>query len=221
MDGWNQAMLRDRYAFAQLLFAMLTGIHGNVHIVPKLPRARQEWMSSFASKVKTPKQVARRDRVRMLSLSPGTRLGPYAVVSEIGRGGQGKVFLVRDTRRDSLVALKAYPAGRRPIHEAQVLSLLRHPHICTLLDVGQEHDIAYLVLEYLDGQTVAERLRAGPIPAVEALEYAQQIANALQAMHGQGIAYREMSPSNTMLTESGVKLIDFGKARRFANTTNS
>ena len=134
-------------------------------------------------------------------------------MAQLGRGEQGKIFLARDTRLDRVVAIKVYPARRQPKHEARVLSHLNHPHICTFYDAGQENGVDYFVFEYLEGQTVAERLRKGPIPVDQTLEYAIQIADALRAMHRQGISHGDLSPSNVKLTEFGAKLFDFDKAR--------
>ena len=200
---WDQAVSRDIYKFARLLFTMLTGAP---------PRAA-------AKTSKTATAAARkRESVRAtesISLNNGTRLGSYLVVSTLGRGAQGKVFLARDTRLDRMVTIKAYPSGHLRKHERRVFSRLHHPHICKYLDAGQEHGVDYLVFEYLEGQTVAEHLRKGPIPIDQVLKYAAQIGDAIQAMHRLRITHGDVSKNNVMLTGSTAKLIDFGYAIDF------
>ena len=118
-----------------------------------------------------------------------------------------------------MVAIKAYLPGRLRKHETRAFPQLRHPHICTFLDAGNEHGVGYIVFEYLEGQTVAERVRKGPIPVDQVLDYAVQIAGAIQAMHRQGITHRDLIPQNVMLTSSGAKLIDFSAVRNFGMVT--
>ena len=153
---------------------------------------------------------------RLTTKAPGSA-GGYLLVSDIGRGAQGKVFLARDTRLDRMVTIKAYPSGRlrKREHEGRVLSRLHHPHICEYLDAGQEHGVDYLVFEHLEGQTVAEHLRKGPIPIDQVLKYAAQIGDAIQAMHRLRITHGDVSKNNVMLTGSTAKLIDFGNAIDF------
>jgi serine/threonine protein kinase len=154
-------------------------------------------------------------------LAPGGRLGPYEIVAPLGAGGMGEVYKARDTRLDRTVAIKVLPAGlasneslrARFEREAHALSALQHPNICTLLDVGEENGEAYLVMEHLAGETLAERLKKGPLPLAQALEIAIQIAEALAAAHKQSIIHRDLKPGNVMLTKTGVKLLDFGLAR--------
>jgi Tol biopolymer transport system component len=156
-----------------------------------------------------------------MPLSPGTRLGPYEVLALIGAGGMGEVYGARDTRLDRTVALKVLPAdfASDPSHrarfqrEARAISALAHPHICTLHDVGEQDGQAYLVMEYLTGETLADRLKKGPLPRPQALEAAGHIADALDAAHKRGIIHRDLKPGNVMLTRAGVKLLDFGLAR--------
>jgi Tol biopolymer transport system component/tRNA A-37 threonylcarbamoyl transferase component Bud32 len=154
-------------------------------------------------------------------LSPHTRLGPYEIVSAIGAGGMGEVYKARDTRLDRTVAIKILPehisakpqARERFEREARAVSSLNHPHICTLHDIGQQDGIDYLVMEYLEGQTLADRLRKGPLPLEQVLQYAIQITEALDAAHRHGVIHRDLKPGNIMLTKSGVKLLDFGLAK--------
>jgi serine/threonine protein kinase/tetratricopeptide (TPR) repeat protein len=157
-----------------------------------------------------------------LELAPGTRLGPYAVVAPLGAGGMGHVYRARDTRLDRTVALKVLPgdlatdpdARQRLDREARAAAALAHPHICTLLDIGRQGDVDYLVMEYLEGETLAARLRRGKLPLAEALTHATQIADALAAAHHAGIVHRDLKPGNIMLTRTGTKLLDFGLAKR-------
>ena len=156
-----------------------------------------------------------------MALAPGTRLGPYEIVSAIGAGGMGEVYRARDTRLDRMVAIKILPehlstnaeARERFDREARAISSLSHPHICPLYDVGHQDGIEYLVMECLEGQTLAQRLQKGPLPAAQALEYAIQIADALEAAHRQGVIHRDLKPGNIMLTKSGAKLLDFGLSK--------
>ncbi len=160
-----------------------------------------------------------------MPLTPGARLGPYEIVGALGAGGMGEVYDARDTRLDRAVAIKilrAESAGSpdrraRFEREARAIASLNHPHICTLHDVGHQDGVDFLVMERLEGQTLAERLARGPMPFAEAIECAGQIADALDRAHGQGIVHRDLKPANVMLTRSGVKLLDFGLARLFAS----
>ena len=165
-----------------------------------------------------------------MSLTPGTRLGPYEIMSRLGGGGMGEVFSARDTRLDRTVALKtlraevaASPDLRvRFEREARAIASITHPHICTLYDVGRARlagdvrageDVDFLVMELLSGETLADRLARGPLTLPETLTSAMQIADALSRAHRQGIVHRDLKPSNIMLTQTGVKLLDFGLAR--------
>src|SRR5262244_3806635 len=155
-----------------------------------------------------------------MSLSAGTRLGPYEVLSPVGAGGMGEVYKAKDTRLERTVAIKVLPqhlsasaeARQRFEREAKTISQLSHPHICALHDVGREGEIEYLVMEYLEGETLADRLGRGPLPLEQALRYGIEIADALDKAHRQGIVHRDLKPGNVMLTKSGVKLLDFGLA---------
>jgi Tol biopolymer transport system component/tRNA A-37 threonylcarbamoyl transferase component Bud32 len=154
-------------------------------------------------------------------LSPHTRLGPYEILSVIGVGGMGEVYKARDTRLDRTVAIKVLPERRynkprareRFEREAKVISGLNHPHICTLHDVGHGDGVDYLVMEYLEGQTLADRLKKEPLPRDQALNYALQIAGALDQAHRHGVVHRDLKPGNIMLTKAGAKLLDFGLAK--------
>ena len=152
---------------------------------------------------------------------PGTRLGPYELLGLVGTGGMGEVYKARDTRLDRTVAIKVLPPDvasdperrRRFEREAKTISALNHPHICTLHDVGEEHGTAFLVMEHLEGDPLAERLRRGALPLDQALTLATEIADALSAAHRQGVIHRDLKPGNVMLTKTGAKLLDFGLAK--------
>jgi serine/threonine protein kinase/Tol biopolymer transport system component len=156
-----------------------------------------------------------------MPLSPGVRLGPYEIQAAIGAGGMGEVYKARDTRLDRTVAIKVLPSHvasdpdlrQRLEREARAVAGLNHPHICTLHDVGQQDGIDYLVMEYLEGQTLADRLQKGALRLDQTLQYAIQIADALDKAHRAGIVHRDLKPANIMLTRSGVKLLDFGLAK--------
>ncbi len=159
-----------------------------------------------------------------MSLSAGARLGPYEVLTLLGAGGMGEVYKARDTRLDRTVAIKILPetlAGdpqfrERFEREAKAIAALTHPHICTLYDVGRHEGIDYLVMEHLEGQTLADRLTKGALPLDQALAIATQIADALSTAHRAGITHRDLKPGNVMLTKSGAKLLDFGLAKASA-----
>jgi serine/threonine-protein kinase len=156
-----------------------------------------------------------------MPLTPGTRLGPYEVISAIGAGGMGEVYQARDPRLNRTVAIKVlldhisdHPEARaRFEREAQVIAGLSHPHISTLHDIGRHEGTDYLVMELLEGETLAQRLERGPIPVDQALQHAIEIADALDQAHRHGVTHRDLKPSNVMLTRSGVKLLDFGLAK--------
>jgi len=154
-------------------------------------------------------------------------LGPYQIVSQIGAGGMGEVYQATDTRLRRTVAIKVLPelfAGdterlARFQREAQTISSLNHPHICALHDIGDENGTHFLVMEYIEGETLDARIAKGPLRVDNALEYARQIAGALKASHEQGIIHRDLKPGNIMITTSGVKLLDFGLAKFGAEAT--
>jgi len=154
-------------------------------------------------------------------LTPGTRLGPYEIATPLGAGGMGEVYRARDTRLGRDVAVKVLPqhlssspeVRSRFEREARTVSSLNHPHICTLHDVGREGETDYLVMELVEGETLAQRLAKGALPLVEVLKLGTQIADALDRAHRAGVVHRDLKPGNVMLTRSGAKLMDFGLAR--------
>jgi eukaryotic-like serine/threonine-protein kinase len=157
----------------------------------------------------------------MPRLDRGTRLGRYRIDAWVGAGGMGEVYRATDTRLGRTVAIKVLPAQLRASpdlqarfdREAHIISQLTHPHVCTLYDVGHENEIDFLVMEYLAGETLAQRLRKGPLPFDQALTTATEISDALAAAHQQGIIHRDLKPGNVMLTKAGAKLLDFGLAK--------
>jgi serine/threonine protein kinase len=156
-----------------------------------------------------------------MPVAAGVRLGPYEIQSLIGAGGMGEVYRARDTRLDRTVAIKVLPSDlasdperrQRFEREARTISSLTHPHICTLHDVGEQDGTPFLVMEYLEGESLSDRLAKGRVALARALEIATQIADALAAAHRQGVVHRDLKPGNVMLTKSGVKLLDFGLAK--------
>ena len=156
-----------------------------------------------------------------MTVAPGTKLGPYEILSPLGAGGMGEVYRARDTRLGRDVAVKVLPqhlssnseVRARFEREAKTVSSLNHPHICVLHDVGREGDTDYLVMELVDGETLAARLLRGPLPAADVLKIGAQIADALERAHRAGVVHRDLKPGNVMLTKSGTKLMDFGLAR--------
>jgi Tol biopolymer transport system component len=156
-----------------------------------------------------------------MALTSGTKLGPYEIQSALGAGGMGEVYRARDTRLDRIVAVKILPAHlssgnefkQRFEREARTISSLNHPHICQLFDVGRDGSTDYLVMEFLDGETLAERVRRGGLALNDLLKIAIDVAEALAVAHGAGIVHRDLKPGNIMLTKSGAKLMDFGLAK--------
>jgi len=159
-----------------------------------------------------------------MTIHPGTRLGPYEIVAPIGAGGMGEVFKARDTRLERSVAIKVLSSHlssspqlrERFDREARAVSALNHPNICTLYDVGHQDGVDYIVMELLDGETLADRLSKGALPLQQVLRYGVQIAGALDKAHRHGILHRDLKPGNIMLTKSGAKLLDFGLAKSTA-----
>lgn len=156
-----------------------------------------------------------------MALEKGLKLGPYEIKSPIGAGGMGEVYMATDTRLDRTVAIKIMPVSlankpdlkQRFDREAKAISSLNHPNICTLFDVGHENGTDYLVMEYIEGETLSDRLAKGPVPLEEMLRIATQIVDALDKAHGQGLIHRDLKPGNVMLTKEGAKLLDFGLAK--------
>src|ERR1700730_7187636 len=156
-----------------------------------------------------------------MTILPGRRLGPYEILSAIGAGGMGEVYKARDTRLDRTVAIKVLPthlADRAELRErfereAKTIASLNHPHICTLFDTGDQDEIDFLVMEHIEGETLAQRLQKGSLPIQQVLQYAIEIADALDKAHRKGITHRDLKPANIMLTKSGTKLLDFGLAK--------
>jgi eukaryotic-like serine/threonine-protein kinase len=147
-----------------------------------------------------------------MALSVGDKLGPYKILSTLGAGGMGDVYKAIDTRLGRLVAIKIARTefNSRFQREARAVASLNHPNICTVHDVGPD----YLVMEMVDGETLAERLRSGPLPAEESLRLCIQIAEALEAAHAKGITHRDIKPANIKVTAEGrVKVLDFGLAK--------
>ena len=157
----------------------------------------------------------------------GQTLSHYKIIEKLGAGGQGEVYLAEDSRLDRKVALKILPQHlsdraelrERFEREARAVSSLNHPHICTLHDIGEQDGIHYLVMEHLVGETLEARLAKGPLPLEQTLEYAIQIADALDKAHRQGVVHRDLKPGNIMLVKSGAKLLDFGLAKLQAAET--
>jgi eukaryotic-like serine/threonine-protein kinase len=156
-----------------------------------------------------------------MALTPGTKLGPYEIQSPLGAGGMGEVYRARDTRLDRIVAIKVLASDlssspelkQRMEREARAISSLNHPHICQLYDIGSQNGAGYLVTEFLEGETLAERLRKGALPLNETLKIGIALAEALTVAHRQGIVHRDLKPGNIMLTRGGAKLMDFGLAK--------
>ena len=156
-----------------------------------------------------------------MALPAGTRLGPYEIQSPVGAGGMGEVYRARDTGLDRTVAIKILPTHlsdtpefkQRFEREARAISSLNHPHICQLYDIGSHDGTDFLVMEFLDGETLADRLRKGAMPLQELLKTERQIAEALETAHKAGIVHRGLKPGNIMLTKFGAKLMDFGLAK--------
>src|SRR5712675_966151 len=155
-----------------------------------------------------------------MRLAPGKQLGPYEITATLGVGGMGEVYRARDTRLERTVAIKillqlSSDPGRRQRfeREAKAISSLNHPNICVLHDIGHQDGIDYLVMECVEGETLAKRLEKGPLPLEQVLKYGAQITDALDKAHRAGIVHRDLKPANIMLTASGAKLLDFGLAK--------
>lgn len=156
-----------------------------------------------------------------MALTSGTRLGPYEIIAPLGAGGMGEVYRARDSRLDRIVAVKVLNSAltanadlkARFEREAKAISALQDPHICTLFDVGHQDGTDFLVMEFLEGETLADRLRRGPMPLEQLVKTGNEIAEALDKAHRAGIVHRDLKPGNVMLTKSGAKLLDFGLAK--------
>src|SRR5262245_56733013 len=150
-----------------------------------------------------------------MALSAGTRLGPYEIVSALGAGGMGEVYRARDTRLERSVAIKILPSHlssnterkQRFEREARAISRLSHPHICALYDIGHQNGTDYLVMEFLEGNTLLDRLRKGALTTELVVRYGVQIADALDKAHRHGIVHRDLKPGNIILTSTGAKLL--------------
>src|SRR5580658_208658 len=156
-----------------------------------------------------------------MPLAIGDKLGPYEIVSQIGAGGMGEVWKARDTRLDRTVAIKVMPkhiAAREDLRarferEARTVSSLHHPNICVLHDIGKQDGADFMVLEFLEGETLAARTARGPMPLGEVLAYGIQIADALDRAHRSGVSHRDVKPAAVMITRDGCKVLDFGLAK--------
>src|SRR5260370_272366 len=156
-----------------------------------------------------------------MAILSGRRLGPYEILAAIGAGGMGEVYKARDTRLDRIIAIKVLPAHladraelrERFEREAKAIASLNHPHICTLYDTGHQDGIDYLVMEYLEGETLAQRLLKGSLPVQQVLQYAIEIPDALDKAHRKGITHRDLKPGTIMLPKSVPNLLDFGLAK--------
>src|ERR1700730_12096715 len=156
-----------------------------------------------------------------MTLAQGTKLGPYQIVAPLGAGGMGEVYRARDTRLDRTVAIKILPshladnaeAKERFDREARSISSLSHPNICHLYDVGAQDPLVTLVMEYLEGETLADRLRKGPLSPDQFFKIANEVCEGLEKAHRSGVIHRDLKPGNIMLTKSGAKLMDFGLAK--------
>ena len=156
-----------------------------------------------------------------MALAPGTQLGPYQIINPLGAGGMGEVYRARDSRLGRDVAIKILPKEmsadparkQRFEREAKTISSLNHPNICTLHDVGSQDGVDYLVMECVEGETLAKRLEKGPLPLEQVLKIGQEIAGALDRAHRSGVVHRDLKPGNVMLTATGAKLLDFGLAK--------
>src|SRR5579864_3165359 len=162
-----------------------------------------------------------------MALASGTKLGPYEIQSPLGAGGMGEVYRALDTRLDRVVAIKVLASHlssspelkQRMEREARAISSLNHPHICQLYDIGSQNGADYLVMEFLEGETLAEKLRKGALPLAEVFKIAIDVAEALAVAHRSGFVHRDLKPGNIMLTAGGAKLMDFGLAKPLAVQT--
>jgi len=162
-------------------------------------------------------------------LEPGSRLGPYEITALRGKGGMGEVYRARDTRLGREVAVKVLPEelNRDPAfkqrfeREVRTISQLQHPNVCTLHDVGSHDGVDYLVMEYLDGETLEDHLRKGALPVDRIVQVGGAVAEAVHAAHRRGVVHRDLKPGNVMLTGAGVKVVDFGLAKGFGQESRA
>src|SRR3954468_16937793 len=156
-----------------------------------------------------------------MALAPGSKLGPYEIVSALGAGGMGEVYRARDTRLDRIVAIKVLPQHlshrsdiqQRMEREARTISKLSHPNICTLHDIGHQDGVDFLVMEFVEGKTLRDLLHGGPLPIRKIIPIAAQIADGLAKAHESGIVHRDLKPENLMVSDETVKILDFGLAK--------
>ena len=185
------------------------------------PDLRREVESLIAAHEQGQSSFLTQPAVQAKELAIGSLLGPYEILARIGAGGMGEVYKARDARLHRTVAIKILPvhlADRADLRErldreARTIASLNHAHICTLFDIGRQDGVAFLVMEYLEGETLAQRLAKGPLPLAQVLQYAVEIADALDKAHHQGVTHRDLKPGNIMLTKTGTKLLDFGLAK--------
>jgi serine/threonine protein kinase/Tol biopolymer transport system component len=212
-EGWFRSRILTRFAWEPP--PAPTAFHQTrLWIRSQLPRPRPRLQLLISSTVEV--------SFSSMAIPAGTILGSYEILQQIGAGGMGEVYKANDRRLGRQVALKVLPAQfsgqedfrQRFEREAQVIAGLNHPHICTLYDVGKQDGMEFLVMELLEGETMAARLDRGAIPLEDALRIAIQIADALDKAHTLGVTHRDLKPSNIMLTKSGAKLMDFGLAKR-------
>ncbi len=158
-----------------------------------------------------------------MQFSIGEKLGPYEIAALIGAGAMGEVYRARDTRLQRTVAIKMVRPElalqeefrARFLHEARAISSLNHPHVCSLYDIGEQNGVHYLVMEYVEGESLDQVLKRGPLALDSVLRYGTEIAEALKAAHARGIIHRDLKPANIMISEDGVKVLDFGLAKHF------
>src|SRR4029077_507994 len=149
-----------------------------------------------------------------MKIDSGTRLGPYEVISRLGAGGMGEVFLATDTRLGRRLALKAVPGKQRFLQEARAASALNHPNIASVYDIFEQDSCDFIAMEYVEGETLREVIHHGPVEPKRALEWTARVASALAAAHAAGIVHRDVKPENLIVTKTGeIKILDFGLAK--------
>src|SRR5262245_60362843 len=193
-----------------------------LHAMSDIESGLLEALDSGVDAHELPHGASGQGRTKPMPIQAGTRLGPYEVQSPIGTGGMGQVYRARDTRLDRRVAIKVLPEHlarnrdlrRRFVREARAVSGLSHPHICVLHDIGTQDGTDYLVLEYLEGESLSVRLKKGPLPLDQVLRIGIEIGDALDKAHMHRLIHRDIKPGNVMLTKAGAKLLDFGLARK-------